>query len=157
MFGLKIEAGELSGSIATDPGIAMHVERVGVAGVVGEIKPNASAITWRAYKDWLPLTDGDQDRRDGQGARDQRDEDRPMSLWSALALDPPAEPTKREMDALKARARLRRAEHDRFIATLDGLDPSSAEQDAHRALQLRYFAAIIRVDLMRAGWKPTET
>jgi hypothetical protein len=59
-------------------------------------------------------------------------------------------PTLQEIGALKARAQLRRDEHDRFVATVDSLDPNSAERDAHRALELRYFAAIARREWLEA-------
>jgi hypothetical protein len=60
MFGLTIEAGELSGSIVTDPGFAMHVERVGCAGVArrahGERTGRAGcrAHRRRAKSSWTP-------------------------------------------------------------------------------------------------------
>lgn len=66
----------------------------------------------------------------------------PMSLWSALALDPPARPTKPEIEALKKRAQALRDEHDRFVAGADVLNRNAAEDNAYRALQLRCDALI---------------
>jgi len=132
MFALEIKG--------TDPGISMQVERVGGAGVVGELKPTASPITQSAAGNYPSLDEQFQARIPT-----------PRSLWSALALDPPAMPTKREIGALKANAQRRHEEHDLFVATVDGLDLNSAERDAHRALQLRYFAAIARREWLAAS------
>jgi hypothetical protein len=77
------------------PGIEQHVARVGGACDIWGLKPSAAAseITKDADREWS--------------------KDAPMPLSAALRLDPPeAPPTKKELDALRERARKLRTEHD---------------------------------------------
>src|SRR6185503_5562286 len=76
-------------------GIQAHIERVGGACLVGELRATASPITRDAARAWH--------------------KDAPMGLASALSLDPPeGKPDRYELGALAARAGRLRDEHDRY-------------------------------------------
>lgn len=129
------------------PGIAAHVSRVGGADMIGTLRETASQITRDAVRDY-PDLDGQLDLH-AQLKAGVKLVENPMSLWSALAVDPPiAPPTERELRELKARALTRQSEHDRYVTAL--VAGMNSDADAVLAAELE---AAIRRYLAVVAWQ----